>query len=327
MPAMNIAIIGAGMAGVTCARALAEAGLDVTLLEKSRGLGGRLATRRVDGAPAPAAWQFDHGAPAVAAADPAFVAHLRALASARPWRRADQEDADEWVGVPSQSRLVGELPASVTLLTDTRVESLAPTSDGPWRLMTDDGPMRQTFDAVALTAPAPQTAALLPPGPLTKRLAAVVMEPCWALMVATRGPCPMTVSAAGADVERIVADHDKPGRAPLQAGGSGLYVLHATAAWSRRHLEDDRDAVRASLLERFRAAVSAPSDAAAEVLHAAAHRWRYARVARALGEPCLFDAELGLGYAGDGCLGDGAEAAFRSGRALGRRLVVALGSR
>ncbi len=43
----TVAVIGAGMTGITCARALADAGFDVTVFEKSRGLGGRMATRRV----------------------------------------------------------------------------------------------------------------------------------------------------------------------------------------------------------------------------------------------------------------------------------------
>ncbi len=51
----DIAIIGAGMAGLICAQRLTEAGYSVLVVEKSRGLGGRLATRRLYGT-----WA-DHG--------------------------------------------------------------------------------------------------------------------------------------------------------------------------------------------------------------------------------------------------------------------------
>ncbi|MEQ8485798.1 MAG: FAD-dependent oxidoreductase [Pseudomonadales bacterium] len=315
MPAMNIAVIGAGMAGVTCARALAEAGLDVTLLEKSRGLGGRLATRRVDGAAA-SAWRFDHGAPSVAAADPAFLAHLRALPAAAQWQRPSAPGSDEWVGVPSQSRLVGELPDAVQVVTGTRITALARDAAGMWRLEGEAGAVPGPFAAVAVATPAPQAVELLPPGTLTGRLGTVAFDPCWALMVATRTPWPLPWSAAAGDIAGITADHHKPQR----PAGPGLYVLHATAAWSARYLEDDAADVAAALLDRFRASIGNGVD----VVHAQAHRWRYARVARALGEPCLVDAALGLGYGGDGCLGDGAEAAFLSGRALAARLAAAL---
>jgi predicted NAD/FAD-dependent oxidoreductase len=157
---------------------------------------------------------------------------------------------------------------------------------------------------------------LLPSGTLTGRLGTAAFDPCWALMVATRTPRPLPWSAAALDVAGITADHDKPQR----PAGPGLYVLHATAAWSVRHLEDDAADVAAALLDQFRASIGSGG----EIVHVQAHRWRYARVARALGEPCLWDPDLRLGYAGDGCLGDGAEAAFLSGRALAGRLAAAL---
>jgi predicted NAD/FAD-dependent oxidoreductase len=52
----DIAIIGAGIAGLTCAKALQKAGYTVVILEKSRGVGGRVATRRIDN------YRMDHGA-------------------------------------------------------------------------------------------------------------------------------------------------------------------------------------------------------------------------------------------------------------------------
>ena len=56
MTLQDVAVVGAGLAGLVCARRLQQAGYAVTVLEKSRGLGGRMATRRIDGSP------LDHGA-------------------------------------------------------------------------------------------------------------------------------------------------------------------------------------------------------------------------------------------------------------------------
>ncbi|TGN44114.1 FAD-dependent oxidoreductase, partial [Paracoccus liaowanqingii] len=66
---IRVAIIGAGLAGLTCAGRLAQAGLSVTLFDKGRGPGGRLATRRADDG-----LRFDHGALWLAARDPGFAA-------------------------------------------------------------------------------------------------------------------------------------------------------------------------------------------------------------------------------------------------------------
>ena len=79
---LPIAIIGAGLAGLTAARLLAEAGRAVRLFDKGRGVGGRLATRRVTHAGA--THGFDHGAQYVRAEGPAFAALLDE-AGARPW--------------------------------------------------------------------------------------------------------------------------------------------------------------------------------------------------------------------------------------------------
>ncbi len=67
----RIAVIGAGISGLACAAALAEAGLAVQVFEKSRGLSGRMSTRRADD------WQCDHGAQYFTARDPAFRAEVQ----------------------------------------------------------------------------------------------------------------------------------------------------------------------------------------------------------------------------------------------------------
>ena len=56
-PEADVVVVGAGVAGLQCARRLRDAGLQVVVLDKARGVGGRVATRRVDGQP------VDHGGP------------------------------------------------------------------------------------------------------------------------------------------------------------------------------------------------------------------------------------------------------------------------
>ena len=69
----KIAIIGAGIAGLACARNLAQAGVQAVVFDKGRGIGGRVATRRAGNL------RFDHGAPYVVAKGDDFAKCLRGL--------------------------------------------------------------------------------------------------------------------------------------------------------------------------------------------------------------------------------------------------------
>ena len=72
-----VIVVGAGISGVACARALSEAGLAVRVLDRGRRIGGRMASRSVDGRP------VDIGASYVTASDACFRPRGRRLAGAR----------------------------------------------------------------------------------------------------------------------------------------------------------------------------------------------------------------------------------------------------
>jgi predicted NAD/FAD-dependent oxidoreductase len=98
-------------------------------------------------------------------------------------------------------------------------------------------------------------------------------------------------------------------------------VLHARHDWSAAHLEDVPEDVARRLLGAFSALLERST---LPVAHLSAHRRRYAVAAQPVGEPCLFDGELGLGACGDWCLGGGrVEAVFLSGRSIAGRLLAA----
>jgi predicted NAD/FAD-dependent oxidoreductase len=169
------------------------------------------------------------------------------------------------------------------------------------------------FAAVAVTLPPVQAAPLVAPhvpawGP---RLAAVELAPCWTVMAAfaARLPLPDSLRPDGGPIGWAARDSSKPGR----DAAAECWVIQATPAWSRAHLEDDAATIGPALLAGL-GIDRAPT-------HLAAHRWRYSLVETPLGEPCLQDAALGLGLAGDWCLAGRAEAAFESGTALGAALA------
>ena len=120
----DVVVVGAGMAGIACARRLAEAGMAPLVLDKGRGIGGRMATRRVT-LDTGAALQFDHGAQYVTARDPAFAAVLETLSAkgaAALWQ--DGADRSRWVGLPGMSGLPRALAAGLDIRQSVEVTAL-----------------------------------------------------------------------------------------------------------------------------------------------------------------------------------------------------------
>ncbi|WP_288587077.1 FAD-dependent oxidoreductase [uncultured Methylobacterium sp.] len=308
----TIAIIGAGIAGAAAARRLHDAGHRVVVLDKGRGPGGRMATRR-----GPDGLRFDHGAQFFTARDPRFAACIEdwtARGVAAPWGGPHRS-----VGTPGMSAPARDLLAGIDLSCGRAVGRLARAGDG-WRLEEADGTALvdgAAFSRVLLTCPSLQGLALLAGcGQDLPGLADVRYAPCWTLMLAHDGPPPFEEPARQDDDPAavfawIARDGTKPGR-----DGGGTVVAHAAPAWSRANLEDGADAVAERLVAALRAIVPLGT-----VRHAAAHRWRYAQVERAVGTPCLFAPETGLGFAGDGCLGPRVEFAYLSGLALAERVL------
>ncbi|MGU3464850.1 NAD(P)/FAD-dependent oxidoreductase [Methylobacterium sp. C33D] len=304
----TVAVLGAGMAGAAAARRLAEAGLDVRVFDKGRGVGGRMATRQVG------EMQFDHGAQFMRAHGPAFAAELDRWARrgvVAPWSAADR-----YVGVPGMTAPVRDLLAGLPVSSAATIVRLR-RSGARWHVEDASGTVHGPFDGVAITFPAPQVATLLAAsGVGLPDIGRASYAPCWSLMVATDAPSPDILVEPHADPIALIArDSAKPGR----PAGSRLTV-HATPSWSRRHLEASREAVVAALLE----AAEDVLGLALRPSHAEAHRWRYAQVETALEKPCLYDPDLRLGAAGDWCLGARIEAAYDSGEALALSLLADL---
>ena len=305
-----VIIIGAGMAGLACARRLADAGMAPIVLDKGRGIGGRVATRRAGDL------QFDHGAQYVNAHGAGFASVLEAQETAGAlagW--ADGTGRTHMVGVPGMSALPKALGSGLDIRQNTQVLRLTPDAGG-WLLHLADSTLRAA--SVVVTVPAPQVAALVGADhPLVARLGAVQMAPCLTLMAAVPGPAPFrTRKDADDPLSWIAQDSAKPGR---PQGHGTLWVAQAGLAFSTAHLEDDPATLTARMLPLLCDSLGASHDT---VTHASTHRWRYARVVQPLGQPflCSDDASLYLG--GDWCLGARVEAAWDSGTAIGADLLA-----
>ena len=334
----EILIVGAGVAGLACARELCRAGARVAVLDKGRGVGGRCATRRVEGQ------AVDHGVAFLHGSDPAFLDAIRAVEGAMrlegwplrvhgtgaPCQPAAFEGTETRLAFAEGVSLFPKgLARGLDVTLGARVERLA-LEGGAFRLSARDGEWRA--GTVVLALPVEQAAALLDtlPGPLpggaraARRLLGMVGSvPCLTVLAGypLEGPGPPWDVCYPEDSRTLLLlSHDSAKRA---APGFRVLVLQAHPRWSRERLEAPEEAWTAELLAE---AARLAGDWAARPSWTQAHVWRYARTdpGSELGAPILAAAGGGarIGFAGEVFgPGGGIEAAWLSGRRLARLVM------
>jgi renalase len=317
----SVAIIGAGISGLACARSLVDHGFNVTVFEKSRGVGGRTAARRLkDGV------SIDHGAQYFTVRNDLFRTQVERWMSAgvvAVWNGRigrlehgqfdwGESETTRYVGVPAMNAMCRSLAIDIPLRLHSRLGTVR-RKGRAWAVENENAESLGMFDYVLSSAPPSQTAKLLAAAPIIAKAAQTIrMQSCWAVML-TFGKS-LGFELDGAFVEDsplswVARNSSKPGRPDLPE----TWVLHAGAEWSRDCLECHPDALSASLLEAFWQSLDVP---AAKPTLARAHLWRYALPATPSEIYCLFDADLRIGACGDWCGGPRIEGAFLSGRSL-----------
>ncbi|MBL9103030.1 MAG: FAD-dependent oxidoreductase [Myxococcales bacterium] len=332
---VDVAIVGAGIAGLVCARELLAAGLRVLVLEKSRGVGGRCATRRMMGQPVDfglAYYHSDDDDLLAALADvPATVLRgwpHRVAGSGPPCHpaafRPGQQRLAYAEGVNAWPR---QIARDVPLRLGARVTRIRTDGRGVV-LDVEDGAPQRARDVV-LTMPAPQSQAVLPSEEgRTLRAVHALLEsvrsfPSVTLVAgydpAAGDPGFDILYPEGSEILQLVA-HDSAKRADPTYR---VLVAQARAEWSRAHLERGPDVWRAALVDELARLCGAW---ARETAWSDVHRWRYAKVelSTEMSAPLVFGLPGGsrLGLASDAFTREaGVQGAFRAGRGLARRLL------
>lgn len=328
----RLAIVGAGVSGLSAAWNLRAHPFEVTILEKSRGYSGRAATRGKYGA------RYDHGANFVV---PSTDRVRDLLFEQLPtddlhpidgdiWTfdgdgtlqspNGESDDTEMWTYAKGISTLGKLMARSIPAVkqTETRIASLH-RRDGVWTLADTDGGRYGPFDAVLMTPPAPQTAEILTASAeslpshrdtLTGLSSAVSEAKYHAQFtyvfgydrpIRRHGDYHGLKNADGQhDISWISFEHDKPERVEQ---GESVVVIQMSPRWTSSKVDADPDSFLSDAKEK-----------AADVLDASlkrptwydTQRWRYSLPeCGADGEQLAQGADIGLFFAGDYVAGKG----------------------
>ena len=307
MEQKSVAVIGAGMAGIGAARLLVEEGCRVVVFDKSRGLGGRCATKRWEG------HSVDHGAQYFTMRDADFSQAVR-LACGEDLLEIQAAIVDEagrelpseerFFHAKGNSRLARALAKGLDVRTGVTIEAVEDRRVGG-----------EVFDVILSTAPWPQTAKLAGISGAQNPYA-----PCLAGLFLYEGEWVGSTAARYAISDRSghalawsACENHKPGRV---GEGFTVMVVHASEEFSRARLEDDPASWAADLRALVEERWDIPSSAFRAV-HP--HRWRYARISQKMEIPALPE---GWHFAGDLLTESRVESAWLAGRAVAARILA-----
>jgi predicted NAD/FAD-dependent oxidoreductase len=281
---VDILIIGSGLAGLSAASKLSSKGLNVVVIDKGRGVGGRLAARRIGDA------VFDNGAQFFTARSKEFQACVNQWVKAgvaEQWYKSypgQPNGHPRYRGVPTMVSIAKYLAKEQNYLQSTRAESLS--HDGClWRVQLESKEVI-VARSVIITSPVPQTLDLLNQGdtqlssPIVERLQKIQYESCIAVMAVLDGPTSLADPGALALKQGPIAwisDNHKKGASPIPA-----ITIHASGDYSAEYFKHDKLTVGRELIEHAR-----PLFGDANVLDFQVHGWLYSKPTITDDDACL----------------------------------------
>ena len=321
----KVAVIGAGIAGLSCASQLQSFGLSVDLFEKSRGPSGRMSTRQTP------EWSADHGAQYFTARDPRFIQEVEEWMKngvADIWRpRLQVFEGMAWhenhsreiryVGTPNMNSPGKFLAKGLPIQYEKTISQIDRRKD-QWVLQcTESGEIGTMYDFVVLALPAPQASALVQN--IDPRLSSITntaqMKGCWTMMAYFPHQLTLEYDAAfinGEPISWICQNASKPMRPAKR-----VWTIHGNPSWSQANIELSKEEAQSRMLECLVKLGFDCRDAEISM-----HRWRYA--SGALEHPIhhLWLNDISLGLCGDWLNRGRVEGGWLSGFQLAEAIIA-----
>ncbi len=312
-------IIGAGLSGLTAAHELIKNNWEVTILDKGRGVGGRMATRRAGEA------RFDHGTQYFSTKTADFQAFSQNIIQKNIAKEWNLQEGDKTfsharvIGINGMNTIPKFLAEGLTIKTNEKVISISEIENG-CKVSTEAGNFYEA-DALICTAPAPQAIELLQKSEIAladiKTLQSIEYQPCIAVMASLKAqtniPSPGGISLENSNVS-WVADNFQKGISPIFSA-----TIHANPAFSLAHFDDDLTQIGHQLLSEITDLIPADSVESYQV-----HRWRYSLASERYTEDYLASnsTKFPLIFAGDGFGIGNIEGAYISGKSAAQSLLI-----
>ncbi|MGI0479860.1 NAD(P)/FAD-dependent oxidoreductase [Geminocystis sp. CENA526] len=315
---IKVAVIGAGLSGLTCAKQLQNQGFSVDIFDKGRGVGGRMSSRRTS-------WGYiDHGTQYFTAKSSLFQAFLRDYDSlisvwegkfAR-WRGGEltfiSPENCRYVPSIAMNNLCKNMGLEVRL--QTRIIRLEKSTS--WTLIDENAQKYSEYDYVIVTAPPSQTYDLLKSHTnIASSIEPIKMYPCFSLMIIP--DTKLNLPFDGVELQHpilgwVAVNDSKPLR-----GEKGAMVMQSNFTWAEDNLDENRDILTEIMKQNtediFKIKLT-------NNIYESLHLWRYAIPVRSNEKGYYLDEDNRIGVCGDWCLNGKVESAFLSGYYLAQKL-------
>ena len=321
----TVGIIGAGLAGLSCATSLQALGFEVCIYEKSRGPSGRMSTRNGEG------WSADHGAQYFTARDPLFIQEVNAWIKAgvaAAWQsRLFVYEGGQWqesissehryVGTPAMNSPGQYLAQNLSIQFNHTIDKIF-RQNNKWLIHSlEAGDIEKAFDYLVLAIPAPQAIVLTKSTDLSIEdfSSKANMLGCWTVMARFKESPNVPFDAAFINNEVISwlsRNNSKPGRT-----GQETWTIHANPQWSQQWIELDKEVASEHILE-----CAKKLGFHCENAEISMHRWRYASGAINSGSGFILNSATKIGACGDWLNGGRVEGAWLSGQKLANAINI-----
>ena len=304
---MKIIIIGAGMAGLSAARVLTQKGHEVTVLDKGRGVGGRMATRTIENAKA------DHGAQYFSVKTTEFQSLISELQSdniTAEWHIAQRENV-RYIGAKGMNTIPKKMASLLSVFVNEKVVLIENNT-----VKTESGNI-YPFDNLLITMPIPQVIDLFQNSKIDfsendkSVLREIEYQPCIAVMAVLKEPTKIVSGGIILENQPVswIADNFQKGITQIPTA-----TIHASSLYSSKHFDDDLKEVAKDLLSSVNQYVNSENIVSSQI-----HRWRFSNATKRY-DANFYQIENRLIYlAGDGFGMGNVEGAFLSGYYLGNR--------